>query len=70
MFTEPLIEILEVKSPSTLSRAVAPCSVYGSPTLRFIVESPIKVIIGGTVSATTFTVLFIEALLPAESVTL
>jgi hypothetical protein len=37
-------------SPSTVSKAVAPCSVYVSPTFRFIVWSPFNVIPGASVS--------------------
>ena len=49
--TEPEVVIEEVRSPSTLSVAVAPGSVKVSPTVRLIVEEPVKVITGAVVSA-------------------
>ena len=48
VFTVPDIVILLVISPSLSSLAVAPCSVYVSPTFRFILASPFKVIVGSS----------------------
>jgi len=46
----PPITMLPVKSPSTLSVAVAPNSVYVSPTLRLTVAEPFNVMTGASVS--------------------
>ena len=72
MFTvSPPTMILDVKLPSTLSEAVAPCSVYVSPIVKLIVDAPFKLIIGAMVSAATITVLTASvAALPAASLTL
>ena len=50
VFTTPVFTILEVKLPSILSLAVAPCSTYVSPTFKLSIEAPFKVITGATVS--------------------
>ena len=47
--TEPEVVIEEVRSPSTLSVAVAPGSVKVSPTVRLMVEEPVNVITGAVV---------------------
>ena len=68
--TEPVTIILEVKSPSAPSVAVAPASSYTVPlgaTSKLNAASPIRVITGLTVSVTV-TVLSLVALLPALSV--
>ena len=71
VFTAPVVTILEVKLPSILSLAVAPCSEYVSPTFKLSVDEPISVITGATVSAITFTVLVTcVAAFPAASLTL
>ena len=60
-------------SPSTLSVAVAPSSLYVSPTVKSIVAAPLRVRVGGVVSGArlTFTVLVTSvAALPAASLTL
>ena len=56
MSTEPEIDIDDVIFPSTLSEAVAPGSVQVSPTIRLMVEEPVKVITGGVVSAAALTI--------------
>ena len=48
--TLPVVEIFAVISPSLLSVAVAPCSVYVSPTVRLMVASPVNVITGASES--------------------
>ena len=45
--TVPEDVIDEVKSPSTLSEAVAPASVNVSPTPKLIVDSPTREMTGG-----------------------
>ena len=50
VFTEPVIIILFVRFPSKLSLAVAPVSVYVSPTFRVIEDCPFNVITGGVLS--------------------
>ena len=47
MSTVPEDVIVEVKSPSILSEAVAPGSVNVSPTSKLIVEEPTSDITGG-----------------------
>src|SRR5690606_18424048 len=51
--TSPEISILSVKSPSTLSLAVAPGSSYGSPCSTIIGLSPFNVMIGDSLSIAT-----------------
>ena len=51
MLTVDVLVIEEVRSPSTLSVAVAPWSVKVSPTVSSITVEPIKVITGAVVSA-------------------
>ena len=65
-----MITILFVIFPSTLSFAVAPASVYVSPTERVIDAWPFNAITGGVVSGGLFTVtlLSIDAVLLDESV--
>ena len=55
MSTVPELVIEEVRSPSTLSVAVAPGSVKVSPTDSSITIEPIKVITGAVVSGGVFT---------------
>ena len=50
MSTVDVLVIEEVRSPSTLSVAVAPGSVKVSPTDSSITIEPIKVILGAVVS--------------------
>ena len=71
MSSVPEVIIEEVMSPSILSVAVAPGSAKVSPTVRLMVEEPVKVIVGGVVSGSglTITVLIVETELPAASVT-
>ena len=65
-----VLVILAVISPSTLSVAVAPASVYVAPWFTEAGFTPIKVITGASVS-NTFTVLTTGvAALPAASLTL
>ena len=71
--TEPEIDIDDVIFPSTASVAVAPGSVKVSPTVRLMVEEPVKVITGAVVSAATLTITVLVttvAALPAASETL
>ena len=70
--TEPVIEINDVRSPSTSSVAAAPGSVKVSPSVRLMVEEPVKLITGGVVSSEgfTITVLVVETILLALSDTL
>ncbi len=73
MSTVPDVLILEVKSPSSLSAAVAPGSVKVSPTVKFIGLAPTIVIVGGVlaggVAAFTITFLIHLASLPSVSLT-
>ena len=71
MSSVPEVIIEEVMSPSILSVAVAPGSAKVSPTVRLMVEEPVKVIVGGVVSGSglTITVLVVETELPAASET-
>ncbi len=60
-------------SPSILSVAIAPSSVYTSPTFKLIVAAPLSVITGGksSIGIMTFTVLVsCVAAFPAASLTL
>ena len=66
--TVPEVVIEEVKSPSTSSVAVAPGSVNVSPTVRFIVEEPTKVIVGSVVSAVELDVVEVLVVEPATTV--
>ena len=50
MLTVDVLVIEEVRSPSTLSVAVAPGSVKVSPTVSSIIVEPVKVITGAVVS--------------------
>jgi hypothetical protein len=71
--TRLIIPISLVISPSTSSFAVAPASVYASPTVKEIDAGPFLVIIGAVVSGAseTITVLVTSvASLPAASETL
>ena len=56
------------KSPSLLSVAVAPCSVYLFPVITLITDVPFNFITGGVVS-TIETYRTASPLFPAESVT-
>ena len=56
VFTVDTVTILEVKSPSELSVAVAPASVYSDPTSTVTVASP-SIVITGIVVSKTCTVL-------------
>ena len=73
MSTEPEIDIDDVIFPSISSVAVAPGSVKVSPTVRLMVEEPVKVITGGVVSAAALTIIVLStcvAAFPAASETL
>ena len=59
MFTFPDVTIDVVRFPSVLSVAVAPNSLYVSPTFKFIVDEPFNVITGAVVSATAFAILIV-----------
>ena len=48
VFTVPFAVILLDISPSLLSFAVAPCSVYLSPTFKVIFASPFNLIVGAS----------------------
>ena len=63
MFTDPVITILFVIFPSTLSFAVAPASVYVSPTERVIDAWPFNAIAGGVVSVSVL-VPVVEVVVP------
>ena len=62
--------MLDVKSPSTLSLAVAPSFVKLEPITTFRVSPWIKVITGGVISIILTVLITSEALEPSESVTL
>ena len=57
-------------SPSTLSRAVAPASVYVAPWFTETGDVPDSVITGASVSSTLTILTSAEAVLPAASATL
>ena len=69
VFTFPLVTIALVRFPSKLSVAVAPNSVYTSPTFKSIVAFPFSVITGAVVSAITLTVRVTCVVFPDESLT-
>ncbi len=54
--------------PLTASNAVAPSSLYTSPTKRLMVDDPFRVMTGGVIS-TTLIVRVVVAVFPEESVT-
>ena len=55
-------------SPSSVSEAVAPCSVYVSPCVKLILASPINVITGTSPNETSI-LLTAVVVFPSESTT-